>query len=207
MPVPAGQRPTGTSQFVFCQVFRRYVLNSSPTWMENAPRSWSSRRPQLAGRWAGAMPATSGRSAVRDLTTPCVVFLLINIILFALGTFMHIAATILICTPIFLPIAMKYGMDLVQFGMLMLINCAMDSTRRWSEPRSCSWIAPSVVVPTVRRWTRKGVTGVAAFWQDASTGSVRPAAYAPIRRVAGDPSHDAVFRGSGSSHALRDVVA
>jgi tripartite ATP-independent transporter DctM subunit len=56
---------------------------------------------------------------------PWVIFLLINIILFVLGTFMDMAATILICTPIFLPIAMKAGMDPVQFGMLMLINCAL----------------------------------------------------------------------------------
>ena len=58
-------------------------------------------------------------------TQPWAVFLLINIILFVLGTFMDMAATILICTPIFLPIAMKAGMDPVQFGMLMLINCAL----------------------------------------------------------------------------------
>jgi tripartite ATP-independent transporter DctM subunit len=56
---------------------------------------------------------------------PWIIFLLINVILFVLGTFMDMAATILICTPIFLPIAMKAGMDPVQFGMLMLINCAL----------------------------------------------------------------------------------
>ena len=61
----------------------------------------------------------------RVSTTPWVVFLLINVILFLLGTFMDMAATILICTPIFLPIAAKAGMDPVQFGMLMLINCAL----------------------------------------------------------------------------------
>ncbi|WP_426408272.1 TRAP transporter large permease [Bradyrhizobium ganzhouense] len=58
-------------------------------------------------------------------TQPWIIFLLINVILFLLGTFMDMAATILICTPIFLPIAMKAGMDPVQFGMLMLINCAL----------------------------------------------------------------------------------
>lgn len=58
-------------------------------------------------------------------TEPWAIFLLINVILFLLGTFMDMAATILICTPIFLPIAMKAGMDPVQFGMLMLINCAL----------------------------------------------------------------------------------
>ena len=56
---------------------------------------------------------------------PWVVFFLINLILFILGTFMDMASTILICTPIFLPIAMQYGMDPVQFGMVMLINCAL----------------------------------------------------------------------------------
>lgn len=58
-------------------------------------------------------------------TNPIVIFLMINLILFLLGTFMDMASTILICTPIFLPIAMKYGMDPVQFGMVMLINCAL----------------------------------------------------------------------------------
>ncbi len=58
-------------------------------------------------------------------SNPLVIFLLINIILFVLGTFMDMASTILICTPIFLPIAQQYGMDPVQFGMVMLINCAL----------------------------------------------------------------------------------
>jgi tripartite ATP-independent transporter DctM subunit len=56
---------------------------------------------------------------------PWVIFFLINLILFILGTFMDMASTILICTPIFLPIAMTYGMDPVQFGMVILINCAL----------------------------------------------------------------------------------
>ncbi|EWY38232.1 C4-dicarboxylate ABC transporter permease [Skermanella stibiiresistens SB22] len=58
-------------------------------------------------------------------TNPIVIFLMINIILFVLGTFMDMASTILICTPIFLPIAMAMGMGPVQFGMVMLINCAL----------------------------------------------------------------------------------
>lgn len=66
-----------------------------------------------------------GELLARMSTTPWIVFLLINVILFVLGTFMDMAATILIATPIFLPIAMKYGMDPVQFGMVMLINCAL----------------------------------------------------------------------------------
>jgi tripartite ATP-independent transporter DctM subunit len=56
---------------------------------------------------------------------PWVIFLMINILLFVLGTFLDMAPTILICTPIFLPIAQQFGMDPLQFGILMLINCAL----------------------------------------------------------------------------------
>ena len=58
-------------------------------------------------------------------TSPWVIFLLVNVILFVLGTFLDMAPTILICTPIFLPICAQYGMSPVQFGMVMLINCAL----------------------------------------------------------------------------------
>jgi len=58
-------------------------------------------------------------------STPWVIFLMINVLLFVLGTFLDMAATILICTPIFMPIAMHFGMDPLQFGILMLINCAL----------------------------------------------------------------------------------
>ncbi len=64
--------------------------------------------------------------AMRGISeNPWVIFLLINVILFVLGTFMDMGSTILICTPIFLPIVQAYGMDPVQFGMVMLINCAL----------------------------------------------------------------------------------
>jgi tripartite ATP-independent transporter DctM subunit len=58
-------------------------------------------------------------------TQPWVIFLWVNIILFVLGTFLDMAATILICTPIFLPICQQFGMSTEQFGIVMLINCAL----------------------------------------------------------------------------------
>jgi tripartite ATP-independent transporter DctM subunit len=56
---------------------------------------------------------------------PWVIFLWVNIILFVLGTFLDMASTILICTPIFLPICQQFGMSTEQFGIVMLINCAL----------------------------------------------------------------------------------
>lgn len=58
-------------------------------------------------------------------SNPIVIFLMINVLLFLLGTFMDMAATILICTPIFLPVAMEAGMHPVQFGIVILLNCAL----------------------------------------------------------------------------------
>jgi tripartite ATP-independent transporter DctM subunit len=67
----------------------------------------------------------TGQALSALTTSPWAIFLWINIILFVLGTFLDMAATILICTPIFLPIAQRYGMSEIQFGMIMLINCAL----------------------------------------------------------------------------------
>ena len=67
----------------------------------------------------------AGEAITGISSNPWTVFLLINVILLILGTFMDMASTILITTPILLPIAMKFGMDPVQFGMVMLVNCAL----------------------------------------------------------------------------------
>lgn len=51
-----------------------------------------------------------------------VIFLLINLLLLLLGTFMDMAPLIIITTPIFLPVVMALGMDPVQFGIIMMLN-------------------------------------------------------------------------------------
>ena len=71
------------------------------------------------------VPQKTGELMTSFSSSPWVIFLLINVLPFVLGTFLDMAATILICTPIFLPIAMQFGMSPVQFGIVMLINCAL----------------------------------------------------------------------------------
>lgn len=51
-----------------------------------------------------------------------VVFLIINIILLVIGTFMDITPAVLIFTPIFLPVVMELGMDPVHFGIVLVLN-------------------------------------------------------------------------------------
>lgn len=48
--------------------------------------------------------------------------LMINILFIFMGTFMDINATILIMTPLLLPVAQTYGISTVHFGAIMLVN-------------------------------------------------------------------------------------
>ena len=56
---------------------------------------------------------------------PILILLMINVILLLLGMIMDMAALILICTPIFLPIANSLGMDPMQFGIMLLVNLGL----------------------------------------------------------------------------------
>jgi tripartite ATP-independent transporter DctM subunit len=51
-----------------------------------------------------------------------VFLLMVNILLLVLGTFMDLAPMLLICTPIFMPVILKLGIDPVHFGMIMILN-------------------------------------------------------------------------------------
>lgn len=54
-----------------------------------------------------------------------VLLLLINILLLFIGTFMETNAAILIVAPIFVPICQTFGIDLVHFGVMMIVNLSM----------------------------------------------------------------------------------
>ncbi len=53
---------------------------------------------------------------------PIVILLLINVSLLVLGTFMDMSPLIVITTPIFLPVAQAFGVDPVQFGIILILN-------------------------------------------------------------------------------------
>ncbi len=56
---------------------------------------------------------------------PLFILLMINIMLLMLGMIMDMAALILICTPIFLPITRDLGMDPHQFGIMLMMNLGL----------------------------------------------------------------------------------
>ncbi|MDF1863901.1 MAG: TRAP transporter large permease [Saprospiraceae bacterium] len=59
---------------------------------------------------------------LETVSSPFLIFLLINITLLVVGTFMDITPAVLIFTPIFLPVVSTLGMDPVHFGIIMVLN-------------------------------------------------------------------------------------
>ncbi len=56
---------------------------------------------------------------------PVILALLINLIILLLGCIMDMAPIILIVTPILLPIAKAIGINEIQFGIMMILNCGI----------------------------------------------------------------------------------
>ena len=56
-----------------------------------------------------------------------VIFLMINIILLVVGTFMDMTPACLIFTPIFLPVCTSLGMDPVHFGIMLIFNLCIGT--------------------------------------------------------------------------------
>jgi tripartite ATP-independent transporter DctM subunit len=68
------------------------------------------------------VPAKAAQFFLSIADNKYTLLLLINILLLVLGTFMDLAPMLLICTPIFLPIVVKFGIDPVHFGIIMILN-------------------------------------------------------------------------------------
>jgi tripartite ATP-independent transporter DctM subunit len=65
-------------------------------------------------------------AAVRALADdPTTVLIAMNVVLLVLGTFMDMAPLIIICTPIFLPVATAFGVSPLQFGVMLILNAGI----------------------------------------------------------------------------------
>jgi tripartite ATP-independent transporter DctM subunit len=67
--------------------------------------------------------AVEALTAVSD--NKFVILFLMMIVLLILGTFMDLAPLIIICTPIFLPVAKAFGIDPVHFGVILILNAGI----------------------------------------------------------------------------------
>lgn len=57
--------------------------------------------------------------------SPMVFLILVSLILLILGMLTEVTSLIVLLTPIFMPIAMEFGIDPVHFGMVMIMNFAL----------------------------------------------------------------------------------
>lgn len=57
--------------------------------------------------------------------SPILLMLVINIVLFILGTFMDLTAQLIICTPVLLPIMIEAGFSPIHFGIVLIVNLAI----------------------------------------------------------------------------------
>ncbi|WP_205692106.1 TRAP transporter large permease [Cellulophaga sp. Z1A5H] len=69
-----------------------------------------------------SVPELMSNFLLEQFSNKFVIFLVINIILLIVGTFMDITPAVLIFTPIFLPVVVALGMDPVHFGIVMVLN-------------------------------------------------------------------------------------
>jgi C4-dicarboxylate transporter, DctM subunit len=71
------------------------------------------------------IPAAISEWIVASFDSPIMFLLAVNLILFLIGMFVETSASIVVIAPILAPVAMRYGIDPVHFGMIMITNLAM----------------------------------------------------------------------------------
>lgn len=68
------------------------------------------------------VPAMITNALLTISSNRVVIFLIINVVLLVLGTFMDMAPLVLIMTPILLPVVTYFGMSPIQFGVVLMLN-------------------------------------------------------------------------------------
>ena len=67
-------------------------------------------------------------SALLGITNnPIIILLIMNVILLIAGSFMDVTPAILIFTPLFLPIVQTFGMNPIQFGLILVYNLCIGN--------------------------------------------------------------------------------
>ena len=71
------------------------------------------------------VPEAIGDFLKANLTSPAMFLLGVNAALFIIGMFIETSASIIVLAPILAPVAMKFGVDPVHFGTIMVVNLAL----------------------------------------------------------------------------------
>lgn len=71
------------------------------------------------------VPQDLGRAIASFSTNPIVFMLLVNVLLFVVGTLLEALVTIILIAPILAPVATSFGIDPIHFGIVMIVNVAI----------------------------------------------------------------------------------
>jgi tripartite ATP-independent transporter DctM subunit len=71
------------------------------------------------------VPAAIGHWLEQVLQSPAIFLLGVNAALFVIGMFIETSAAIIVLAPILAPVAMRFGIDPVHFGLIMVVNLAL----------------------------------------------------------------------------------
>ena len=71
------------------------------------------------------IPAELSTSIIGLSDNPIIILLLINLLLLVIGMFMETISSIIIMTPILLPVATALGVDPIAFGVILTVNLAI----------------------------------------------------------------------------------
>ncbi|MCJ7594630.1 MAG: TRAP transporter large permease, partial [Desulfobacterales bacterium] len=80
------------------------------------------------------------------------ILILVNILLLIVGTFMETTASLIILTPVLLPLMLKIGVDPLHFGVIIVLNLVIGLT---TPPVGvCLFIASSIAKTSLERLSR-----------------------------------------------------
>lgn len=71
------------------------------------------------------VPDLAAKGITGLTSNPIIIAILLNVILLVLGMIMDMSPIILIATPILLPIATSIGINPIQFGIMVILNCGI----------------------------------------------------------------------------------
>lgn len=95
------------------------------------------------------LPQQMAQAILGMTDSPIVVLMLLNLLFFVLGMFLHGAAAIILVVPMVLPLVHQFGIDPIHFGLIVTLNLAIGQ----QTPPVASVLATSCAIAKVDIWT------------------------------------------------------
>jgi len=115
--------------FILGYAYRTIMINDLPSILLNSAKTTAIVMflicTSMAMSWLfsfESIPQLMTSFLLETVSSPVMIFILINLTLLIVGTFMDMTPAILIFTPIFLPVVTQLGMNPVHFGIIMVLN-------------------------------------------------------------------------------------